>query len=145
MIDKLPYTLTKGVTAAREGLVIEKNAVIAQAIMLAESHQPQIMVGMQTAFRWPDAAERLRYREGEPYCELYIGELGRTGFLRCEPPFTNPGNDCIALHRLAAILADDAEGFRILWWCIHNLCNTSTDANHGSNTGVTPDGGGDYA
>jgi hypothetical protein len=115
MIDKLPYTLTKGVVATREGLTgdVERIGRLLDLTPERETDPPIVY--------WPDAAERLRYREGEPYCELYIGELGRTGFLRCEPPFTNPGDDCIALHRLTAILADDVEAFRVLHWCVTEL------------------------
>ena len=113
MIDKLPYKLTKGVTATREGIVFPMEHIL----------YPWCKVfGRSTGMRgesllpWPDAARRLRYREGEPWCRN-----ARDGFVNCGwwdlLPFAS--EDC--LHRLAAILCDDAETFCVLHWCVINL------------------------
>ena len=64
---------------------------------------------------WPDAVERLRYREGEPWC---IEDPMRGGIF-C--PDWGPQTARDGLHRLAAILCDTAEAFRVLHWCVHNL------------------------
>ena len=117
MIDKLPYQLTEGVTATREGIVFQMEHVL----------YPWCKVfGRSTGMRgksllpWPDAAKRLRYREGEPWCL---------------PCYDDPRDiQCVSakvsaretaqltfLHRLAAILCDDAEALLVLHWAVHNL------------------------
>jgi len=106
MAAKLPYTITTGVTATREGLCIS--------------------VLDRPWLTWPDVAERLRYREGENFCFLVNHYEGDESIV-CETP---PGPVGPSLHRLAAILCDDAEGFRVLHYCIHNLCKSDANTNH---------------
>ena len=67
---------------------------------------------------WPDAAERLRYREGEPWCFAYIDEIMCVDANQMPDPVDDY---TLPLHRLAAILCDNGEKFRVLHWCLHNL------------------------
>ena len=103
MIDRLPYELTTGVTATREGLVFDEPAMW---IREAFEHHGRRLV------EWPDAAEQLRYRAGEPWCHDSI-----TCIFCVRADDTR--DTWIGLHRLAAILCDDAEAFRVLHWCVY--------------------------
>ncbi len=120
MIEQLPYTLTKGVTATRDGLVFDVTAPVAMATCIAAEGHQSIRVGMRTTWTWPDAAERLRYREGEAFC--WAHETWPTSFVMQDKTgadvkdFVGP-----ALSRLAAMLCDDVESFRVLHWCVGNL------------------------
>lgn len=108
------YRLSKGVTATREGLVVTDLHLV---------HWIAFDVGAITGdmdgwtIPWPDAAERLRYREGEPWCfwhnETDTGEavVELASHPNCRELFPT-------LHRLAAIMCDDAEAFRVLHFCI---------------------------
>ena len=107
MIYELPYQLTTSVTATRDGLVgdVERIGRLLDLTPERENDPPII--------QWPDVAERLRYRKGEPGCEA----LG--GLIQCFP--ASDRNIPHGLHRLAAILCDTAEGFRLLHWCVENF------------------------
>lgn len=129
MIDKLPYTLTTGVTATREGLVMHDSippmydvlrAIITPEPMIAP-HEDGTRV---YTWPWPDVAHRLRYREGEPWCHVYTDEDGDEDIV-CRFGTPWPGIADGLLHRLAAILCDDAEAFRVLHWCVSNLGATA--------------------
>lgn len=114
---QLPCVLSRGVLATREGLIFHPNAPIAMAACIAAEGHEVINVGMRTTWTWPDAAERLRYREGEPYCELFDVQ----SIFRNETPYQAISEGAMQLHRLAAILCKDTEAFSALHWCIHNL------------------------
>lgn len=124
MIDQLPYTLTEGVTATREGLVIRKwqertwrDMGFSGARIECLERDDIGCIDTAIIMSWPDAAERLQYRDGEPYCESFIS-FGRAGNLICCPSGEGAASAGIQLHRVATILCDDAEGFKILHWCI---------------------------
>ncbi len=108
ILNQLPRQLTHGVTATREGLEITDTVL---SMFFRERH---------TAYggyfiTWRYVAERLRYREGEPWCFI-----NGSGVMVCDIYYF--GQDTtVALHRLAAIFCDNAEAFRVLRWCIHNL------------------------
>jgi len=117
MIDKLPYTLTDGVTATRDGLVVDA-AVNQIAYHVLDG--PELFDSPECLITWPDAAERLRYREGEPY--VSVTETDDFEWVMwCETHIPNAHGRQYALHRLAAIICDDAEAFRVLHWCAKNL------------------------
>ena len=127
MIEKLPYTLTKGVTATREGLEIEDMKL---TMFIVDEHDdndleyaiPGGEVGVRLyRIPWPDAAERLRYREGENWAQLMNNHIV------IEPGKYNPFSDLPVLHRLAAILCDDAEAFRVLHWCVTSMLQEIKD------------------
>ncbi|HMA78276.1 MAG TPA: hypothetical protein VKP88_04065, partial [Candidatus Paceibacterota bacterium] len=61
MIDKLPYVLTTGVTATREGLVFDDDAGVPMAACSAAEGHIRFVIGMRTVWAWPRPAERLRY------------------------------------------------------------------------------------
>jgi len=133
MIEKLPYQLTDGVTATREGLEFSGDAVY--SILYCSGMVPFDQLDPDThkpiaddecdeydkdpidRVSWSCVAERLSYRGGEPWCVE-----GRYNGLAC-------GNDhwdelpleARPLHRLSAIICDDAEAFRVLHWCVENL------------------------
>ena len=118
MIDKLPYQLTAGVTATREGLVVDRGVEIPYNATMTWY---ATWIDNVVIIEWPDAAERLRYREGGPWSHTHPWDDD----IMCGNTHGDYGPDLedggIALHRLAAILCDDAEAFRVLWWCLHNL------------------------
>jgi len=113
---QLPYTLTKGVTATQEGLVFDRTPLV--QLFGDPEWLPFGADGYIVS--WPDAAERLKYRDGEPWCyggkdHIVCGNETEIGIL---------DGWVISLHRLAAVLCDDAEGFRVLHWCVHSLTDT---------------------
>lgn len=106
MIDKLPYQLTAGVTATREGLQFRS------PLMVTVEYFPYDIANLEEPLTipWPDAAKRL----------LILTEVNRAAVVdedrivctsRMIPRVARKAK---ALHRLAAILCDDAEGFRVL-------------------------------
>lgn len=111
----LPCRLSEGITATWEGLsidAIKSDATIYRAIIWW-AQEDNLM--QTTTILWPDVAERLRYREGEPWCtpeesDIFCG-YGNRG----------PYESSSVLHRLAVILCDDADAFRVLYWCAHSL------------------------
>lgn len=115
MLDRLPYELTKDVTATREGLRIGIRNQPAMASLLSAIGRSRIYTGMQTVFPWEYLKPVLRYRKGEPWCAPVGGGIvcGMTNLI-------DQDRDGVLL-RLAAILCDDAEAFRVFHWCIHNL------------------------
>jgi len=109
MRDPLPRQLSTGVTATREGLVIEREGLL--TVIGARSAE---LRGIP-AICWQAAHELLSYRDGEPWCRAeWPGIYGGT------EPLVEALHDEV-LHRLAAILCDGAEEFRTLHWCIINL------------------------
>jgi hypothetical protein len=142
MASKLPYTITEGVVATREGLVVHDNyGTLFCDDGEEEWYEKYEEYNGSTVRRLipvPDAAERLRYREGEPSV-MYDAMYNDTSLREPGWEFIEmPGR--LALHRLAAILCDDAEGFRVLHFCINNLCNTRTGTNPVETDGIIPDG-----
>jgi len=111
MIDKLPYTLTGGVTATSDGLTGDVERIGRLLDLTPEREADPPVIG------WPDAAERLRYREGEPWCREH---QHKDNSVVNEPSteYASLFDGGAVLHRLAAILCDDAEAFRVLHWCV---------------------------
>lgn len=126
VIDQLPHTLTTGVVATREGLVIDAEAdtPVIHALLLQ---------GLSSQFAWyvmpwPDAAERLRFVVGAPGLGLRDDDYDSLTFEMMKPNIRYYRSDEIGrLHRLAAILCDDAEAFRVLHWCVHNLTDQNQE------------------
>ena len=118
MIDKLPYTLTKGVTATQEGLLVTSyhGQIVTQLTTEEWEDEYEGNTGWGL-IPWRDAAERLRYREGEPWSHAAADNTGI--IVGCYKPLYS--GDGYLLHRLAAILCDGSEEFRVLHWCVHNL------------------------
>jgi hypothetical protein len=114
MLDRLPYTLTTGVTATREGLAFVDGTDLAD--LLFGTVKVKVDIHDESwLWRWEYVAERLRYRDGEPWCAAEV-----KGLYCGSRPILHHGYP-EALHRLAVILCDNAEAFRVLHWCIHNL------------------------
>ena len=121
MIDKLPCQLTKGVTATREGLVAHDD----YGTLFCddgeeewyEKYEEYNGATVRRLIPWPDAAERLRYRDGEPWCV----DSERDNGLICDTTTPAYHGTPSYLHRLAAILCDDAQAFLVLHWCVTNL------------------------
>jgi hypothetical protein len=115
LIDQLPYQLTKGVTATREGLYFKGRTAARHAMkphqLLQDPHDGKYG---QLYLPWGETAERLRYREGELWCSIYHGRIA------CYSAADDWQNNSSMwnLHRHAAILCDDAEAFRVLYQCI---------------------------
>ena len=117
----LPCELTKGVTATREGLVIERDHPLYPWVKLQGSVKRQWSVTGVPSYRvwkWPEVAKHLRYREGEPWCYTFSNNVmcGIPTFCELETVHIAHG-----LRRLAAILCNGAEELRILHWAVHNL------------------------
>ena len=127
----LPVQLSEGVTAILDGLEMHASVYFAVCQFLNDMDtDAERVVGTEYfVWSWPAAAERLWYREGEPWCTSSDGAFtldivcrsgkdtpsGLSGYIFGVPIKDNP------LHRLAAILCDGAEEFRVLHWCVHNL------------------------
>ena len=117
----LPYKLSEGVTATQEGLRLHTTSDWMRALHNELSGSALDIRCLHwepyTTIPWPDAAERLRYREGEPWC-WYWPEFD---VVRNEPANYPELPDSCPLHRVAAILCDDGAAHRRLYWCINNL------------------------
>jgi len=112
----LPYTLSEGVQATHEGVRISVNASIAMSAMLAACGHEKISTGLQTLIEWPDVVQVFRYREGEPWCHA---ETGSAVVICVSPEYADVAPIIrTKLRRLAAIIVDDAEAFRVLHRCI---------------------------
>ena len=112
MSSKLSYELTRGVTATREGLEFETGRGWSNLFTGRLRGDVYIVC-------WSKAAERLRYREGEPWC---VDDEWDNGLI-CDTTTLSYHGTPSYLHRLAAILCDGADEFRVLHWCIHNMPN----------------------
>ena len=118
-IDQLPCELTQGVTATREGLVF--NSVLQIAAEYFHYRGSPTLDG-PIVIEWADAAERLKYKPAEPWCDVPPADMTDVDdVIQCDSPWNLPSDHGITLHRLAAILCDDADRFRVLHWCVHNL------------------------
>ncbi len=107
----LPVQLSEGATATPDGILFQRGDRYTGMSALVESYATS-----RRMVPWHAAAERLRYREGEPWCARYSPSAGTYNGTCSLIPEDGP-----ALHRIAAILCDDAEAFRVLHWCVHNL------------------------
>jgi len=117
MFDLLPYELRTNVWATEYGIesTSEMNALFmlkgAKLTSGRKTFTKSDPVSRVTYLSWHEAKQLLEYRDGEPWCH----DTAR-GIL-CVP--SDETNDTwIGLHRLAAILCDDAEAFRVLYWCV---------------------------
>jgi hypothetical protein len=138
MIARLPHAITEGVTATREGLVFrdsierrydgytfwEETTGLLNALQQIGKLQAR-KNGRNGVVSWPDAAERLRYREGEPWCRpsgngIYCAPASESTWVHFGTTIKR-AKQFHVLHRLAAILCDTAESFRVLHWCVRNL------------------------
>lgn len=135
MIERLPYELHEDIIGTREGLVFSdilayrKNTVtntLVSTVTLTFVRWafPELIGipnnGHDATIPWPDAAERLRYREGEPWVYLAEGIPPKV-IIGSEEDRRLLSGWVIGLNRIAAILCDDAEAFRVLHWCVENL------------------------
>lgn len=134
MIGKLPFTLTAGVTATREGLLIDASETGSGLVRFFGSARRVVKSTIrqltpydyytETAYLvlWRDAAKHLRYQEGQPW--ITLNSAGSEGEFYCVPANAEIEDKDIEsgmLHRLAAIICDDAAAFRVLHWCATNL------------------------
>jgi hypothetical protein len=111
MSDQLPYELTEGVIATEEGLLISNVKRFYLAQLLQVTSEPG-----EICIPWPDAADRLHYRDGKPWCYEFHGSIicGKSGVPKTVHILHQ-------LHRIAAILCEDAEAFRVLHACIEEF------------------------
>ena len=111
MIEKLPYWLSRYVVALPNGLSgdVEDIGRLFNVTPERDGDIPFVS--------WEDAAEALLYCEGDPWCHDYIDAIV------CYDPHTTPNAKGVSnpLNRLAAVLCDDGDAFRILHWCVNNL------------------------
>jgi hypothetical protein len=113
----LPCKLTTGITATRGGLLFD--AYVWDAFHTA-GYFGQYGVDTPSArilIPWPEVAEKLRHRGGEPWCSAWKNDTIRCAVFPTPTPLE-------ILHRLAAILCDDAQAFQVLYWAIDNLGTT---------------------
>ena len=125
MLEKLPYPLSEGVTATREGLRLDDR--LTEVIGAWIQDDPFVTLGWEHKehgrlicdyWLWPDAAKVLCYRAGEPW----IDWDNNAAYMM--PSHTRPFAGAIArgvLYRVAALLCDEEEAFRVLNWCITEL------------------------
>lgn len=121
MLDKLPKTLTAGVTATEEGLMFHPHVPewLYRSVVEDEPNYAG-RDGYNYIHRWSQVAERLRYRRGEAAC--YADAISTSMICIKNRPLYSER----ALCRLAAVLCDDSDAFRTLHWCIHNLAQEAS-------------------
>ena len=114
MIDILPYQLTKGVIATRDGLDMSNAAK-----WMMEPLAPNMCGSHRYSWTipWPDVSKVLYYQEGKP-----ITWTTNTMELTVNYSSWTPNHaHGIALDRISAMLTRDAEAFRVLHWCVTEL------------------------
>lgn len=111
------YRLSEGVYATRDGLFFSGDmSDLLSAAVIAWDYPADHSFQCGHLFPWDTAAERLRYQEGQPcawiaqdrdpiYCGMKVNEERRI----------------LRLHRVAALLCDDAPAFAVLHWCTTEL------------------------
>lgn len=117
------YRLSEGVYATREAFEFRtkstswvRAALGAEAWHELRSAEQLLNPPSGWMLMWWEAAKRLRYQEGQPcawiaqdrdpiYCGMKVNEEWR---ISC-------------LHRVAALICDNANAFRVLYWCITEL------------------------
>lgn len=120
LLDRLPYELSRGVTAIREGLCID--CLHRPWLSWILNHE-YIRVPKEELCKdallwpWPHAAESLRYRDGEPIVWTANDMLVTINYSEWSINHAHG----IALDRVSAMLHKDADGFRILYACIEEL------------------------
>ena len=109
--ERLPYWLSRYVVALTDGLSgnVEDIGRLFDVTPERDGDIPFVS--------WEDAAEALRYRDGDPWCHDYIDAIF------CYDPYISPNAKGVSnpMNRLAAVLCDDGNAFRVLYRCIHNL------------------------
>lgn len=119
LLSRLPYELTDGVTATREGIDFYVADPFWMMFHIDDDDVRCTPDGTITLF-WPDVRERLQYREGEPYAVPSGRKIVcfAAGINIVQPPeWEMPPR----LSDLANMLVrGDAEAFRILHACIND-------------------------
>ena len=124
MIDRLPYQLTEGVTATREGLDVHIDhwTQIINGLGLEPVIQFAITASGGRIIPWPDARRTLRFCKGKPWATVSDRDDDMAIACGYGDPHEWGGIDAAyVLHRLAVFIADDAEAFRMLHWGVSNL------------------------
>ena len=140
MIDRLPYQLSKGVTATFDGILLDDGIRVTKDGLVEDDSVKNgiyesifpFVDGVSTAYlktmiSWYEAWELLRYREGDPWCRPHLGDyqkiIAEPRSVSVEEVYSFFIGDFKRepLHRIASILCDDAEAFRVLHWCVENL------------------------
>jgi len=109
-MSDLPYKLSEGVIATKNGLFIDNQR---EWLIDALGCAPTGFHRDGYTIIWPEIAPYLRYREGEPWCYSFYGNV-----ICGKPGVPEATHILYRLHRLAAILCDSAEAFRILYEAI---------------------------
>lgn len=118
---QLPCNLSRGVTATREGIDFSNGLSITAEYFGYDHDNMKLLEPL--VIPWHVAAERLRYRSGEPWCFDFDDDI------MCVNPEKRPDpvdKDTRALGRLASIIADNGAAFRVLHWCLNNLSGINT-------------------
>lgn len=112
MIDKLPYEITDGFKAAQEGLVFPDSV----PSWIADDLIPTTYYSdLGYVMPWPEVADWVR-----------VKPVGKCAVLTDSGQIVLKGNGeswaaRYRLDRVAFLLVDDADAFRILHWCAHVL------------------------
>lgn len=118
MIDRLPYQLTEGVTATREGLVFEGEAMWKRE---AFPNHGWRLVG------WSEASEVLTYREGKPGVVAAFTLRGPSREILAVAADGRPAGDPALSEVAFLFVGGRTESFLVLHWCIHNLTGVTTN------------------
>ena len=130
-IDFVSHRLSNGVEARADALYlsIHTGAIIDWWFDFPDS--PAQLIALlpweadSWAYKWPweEAAKYLRYEKGKPWIMRSDTEYGRRGSaLICgTKPKKEQHPTRRLLNRIAAILCDDDEGFKVLHWCLTTM------------------------
>lgn len=125
--DQVSHRLSDGVEARANALYLSPH----KAIIVEKWFQNRFIltgpVCLETgvhAYRWPwkEAANYLRHKPGNPGCGIGNSDLPQHyQVIECYPATWRLENDDKVLNRIVAVLADNAQAFGILYWCVHEL------------------------
>ena len=123
--DTVSHRLSNGVEARSDGLHMHIDIVCIVELWFRAKADLVLTAQGNSMYCWPwkEAAKYLCYEEGKPWLMRSDTEYGRGGSaLICgtKPKKEQPPTRRL-LNRIAAILCDDEEGFKILHWCLTTL------------------------
>lgn len=123
MKNRLPYQLIAGVWATGDGLLISTSIDTFVLSALRDGTKLKTIDEQGQIMKWSEAARLFRYKPMNPWCGP--APMTASDHFFCYSSNTPPprvgGEYVDAMARSAAVVCQDGQGWRILYWCIKNL------------------------
>ena len=126
--DQVSHRLSDGVEARADGLYLTVQKMTMVERWFEEHFIVYGPVSLPTMNRqvyrwaWKEAAKYLRHKPGNPGCGIGNSDLPKHyQVIECYPATWRLENDDKVLNRIVSVLADNAQAFGILYWCVTEL------------------------